>query len=106
MYISLGDEYGAFKMGEISDINYKKLIRTSDNLFRLETLQNANDKIINQLFKLDIFSQYHINDLIHSTTDGQKYETKISTMNSTYSPKYFGLKRVLYHTQWLLTISL
>lgn len=84
---------GLSKMGEISDINYKKLIRTSDNLFRLETLQNANDKIINQLFKLDIFSQYHINDLIHSTTDGQKYETKISTMNSTYSPKYFGLKK-------------
>src|SRR5699024_6142538 len=30
---------------------------------------------------------------IHSSSDGQKFETHINTMNSRHSPKYFGLKK-------------
>ncbi|MBZ9607974.1 transposase [Clostridium estertheticum] len=29
---------------------------------------------------------------MHSSSDGQKFETNINTINSRHSPKYFGLK--------------
>ena len=91
--ISWATNMGLTKMGEISDIGFNKLSSISESYFRLETLQNANNKIIEALSKLEIFCQYHINDVIHSSTDGQKLETKISTINSRHSPKYFGLKK-------------
>jgi TnpA family transposase len=31
--------------------------------------------------------------LVHSSSDGQKFETRIPTINARYSPKYFGLKK-------------
>src|SRR5699024_12314954 len=40
-----------------------------------------------------IFHHYDIDDTIHSSSDGQKFETQINTMNSRHSPKYFGLKK-------------
>jgi len=43
--------------------------------------------------KLPIFRYYNIDDTIHSSSDGQKFETQISTINARYSPKYFGLKK-------------
>jgi TnpA family transposase len=32
-------------------------------------------------------------DVIHSSSDGQKFETQIHTIRSRHSPKYFGLKK-------------
>jgi TnpA family transposase len=31
--------------------------------------------------------------LVHSSSDGQKFETRIPTLLARYSPKYFGLKK-------------
>ena len=31
--------------------------------------------------------------MLHSSSDGQKFETRINTINSRHSPKYFGLKK-------------
>ena len=31
--------------------------------------------------------------LLHSSSDGQKFETRLHTINARYSPKYFGLKK-------------
>lgn len=42
---------------------------------------------------MPIFRHYHINDIIHSSSDGQKFETQIHTLRSRHSPKYFGLKK-------------
>src|SRR5699024_11441673 len=79
--------------GEISDIRYPSLSATSDNFIRLETLKEANDRISNAITKLPIFNHYDIDDTIHSSSDGQKFETQINTMNSRHSTKYFGLKK-------------
>lgn len=91
--IAWGTNMGLGRMGEISDIRYPSLSATSDNFIRLETLKEANDRISNAVTELPIFHHYDIDDTIHSSSDGQKFETQINTMNSRHSPKYFGLKK-------------
>ena len=91
--IAWGTNTGLGRMGEISDIGYHPLKTTSDNFIRLETLCEANDSISNATAQLDIFRHYDIGDVLHSSSDGQKFETKIPTINARYSPKYFGLKK-------------
>ncbi len=54
----------------------------------------ANDYISNATAKLSIFPYYDVSEEgIHSSSDGQKYETRVETINSRYSPKYFGLDK-------------
>jgi TnpA family transposase len=84
---------GLSKMGEISDIGYHTLAAISDNFIRLETLQEANDCISNAIAGLAIFQYYNLGETIHSSSDGQKFETQRHTINARYSPKYFGLKK-------------
>ena len=31
--------------------------------------------------------------MLHSSSDGQRFETRTPTINARYSPKYFGLKK-------------
>jgi len=40
-----------------------------------------------------MFDQYDIGDLKHSSSDGQRIETQIHTINARHSSKYFGLKK-------------
>jgi TnpA family transposase len=91
--IAWGTNMGLGRMGEISDIDYSLLATTSDNFIRLETLREANDRISNAINKLSIFRHYDIGEALHSSSDGQKFETRINTINARYSPKYFGLKK-------------
>lgn len=91
--IAWGTNMGLGRMGEISDISYSTLTTTSDNFIRLETLKEANDRVSNAIAKLPIFRHYDIDEIIHSSSDGQKFETRIPTINSRHSSKYFGLKK-------------
>jgi TnpA family transposase len=84
---------GLGRMGEISDISFHTLVSASDNFIRPETLREANNRISNAIAKLSIFRHYDIGDAIHSSSDGQKFETSIHTLNARHSPKYFGLKK-------------
>ena len=84
---------GLSKMAEISDIEYHTLAAISDNVIRLETLQEANDYVSNAIAKLPIFQYYNLGDALHSSSDGQKFETQIPTINARHSSKYFGLKK-------------
>ena len=81
------------RMGQISDISYQLLTTTSENFIRLETLKDANDLISNAIYNLSIFHHYDIDNMLHSSSDGQKFEARINTINSRYSPKYFGLNK-------------
>jgi len=60
---------------------------------RLETLHAANDAICNAIAALPVFHQYDIQDEMHSSSDGQRIETQIHTINARHSTKYFGLKK-------------
>jgi len=88
-----GTNLGLGRMGEISDIGYQTLATTSDNFIRLETLKEANDRVSNRIAALPIFRYYTIGETVHSSSDGQKFETRLPTFNARHSPKYFGLKK-------------
>jgi TnpA family transposase len=91
--LAWGTNTGLSKMGEISDIGYPTLLATSENYIRLETLRAANDQVSNALAALPIFQYYDLDGSLHSSSDGQKFETRHSTINARHSPKYFGLKK-------------
>jgi TnpA family transposase len=91
--LAWGTNTGLSKMGEISDLNYPVLLAASENYIRLETLRSANDVVSNALAALPIFRHYDLDGHVHSSSDGQKFETRISTINARHSPKYFGLKK-------------
>src|SRR6266850_1945941 len=91
--IAWGTNLGLGRMGEVADIGYQALSTTSENFIRLETLKAANDRVSNAIAELPIFGHYDIGDALHSSSDGQKFETRIHTINARHSPKYFGLKK-------------
>src|SRR5271169_2689188 len=53
----------------------------------------SNDIVSNAITRLPIFRHYDIGGALHSTSDGQKFETAVRTFNARHSPKYFGLKK-------------
>jgi len=91
--VAWGTNLGLGRMGELSNISYYTLASTSDNFLRLETLKAANDCISDATAALLIFRHYDLGGTVHSSSDGQKFETRIDTVNARYSPKYFGLKK-------------
>ncbi len=91
--LAWGTNTGLGRMGQISDIGYNILASTSDNFIRLETLGAANDLITNAIAEMPIFRKYDIGGVVHSSSDGQKFETGLPTINARHSPKYFGLKK-------------
>jgi TnpA family transposase len=91
--LAWGTNTGLSKMGEISDISYPTLLATSETYIRLETLHAANDQVSNALAALPLFRHYDLDGRLYSSSDGQKFETRISTINARHSPKYFGLKK-------------
>ena len=88
-----GTNTGLGKMSKISDQTSDTLQIASDNFIRPETLQEANRKIVEEIAKFDLFQHFNINEKVHSSSDGQKFETRFQTINARYSPKYFGLKK-------------
>jgi len=84
---------GIGRMGNISDIRFNTLSNISDNYLRLETLHAANDVLSDATAALPIFQLYDIENTVHSSSDGQKFETRIHTINARHSSKYFGLSK-------------
>jgi len=91
--IGWGTNMGLGRMGEISDIGFDTLMRTSESFLRLETLQAANAWVSNAIAGVPIFRQYDLGGAMHSSSDGQKFETALPTFHARHSPKYFGLKK-------------
>jgi len=91
--IAWGTNTGIGKMSKISDQTADVLQTVSDNFIRPETLREANRKIVDEIAKFELFQQFNINEKVHSSSDGQKFETRFQTINARYSPKYFGLKK-------------
>ena len=91
--IAYGTNVGLGKMGAISDLSYQTLYAAANHFLRPETVHEANDRVSNAIAKLPIFRHYDIDEMIHSSSDGQKFETQIHTIQSRHSPKYFGLKK-------------
>ena len=91
--LAWGTNMGIARMGQRSDIGYHALVSASDNFLRPETLREANDRVSNAIAQLPIFRHYDIGDTVHSSSDGQKFETGVRTFTARHSPKYWGLKK-------------
>jgi len=91
--LAWGTNMGLGRMAQISDIGYQALTATSNNFIRPESLQKANASVANAIAQLPIFQQYNLGGVIHSSSDGQKFETLLHTINARYSPKYFGVMK-------------
>jgi TnpA family transposase len=91
--LAWGTNMGLGRMGTISDVVYATLTDASDNFIRLETLHAANDAVSNATAGLPIFRHYDIGETVHSSSDGQKFETRLHTINARHSSRYFGLKK-------------
>jgi TnpA family transposase len=91
--VAMGTNMGLGKMAEVSGLSHSSMMTTARNYLRLETLHAANDDITNAIAKEPVFHLYNIQDVIHSSSDGQRMETQIDTINARYSPKYFGLQK-------------
>jgi TnpA family transposase len=80
-------------MAEVSGLSCASLQTTARNFLRAETLHAGNDATANATAALPIFNAYDIDGKTHSSSDGQRIETQIPTINARYSRKYFGLKK-------------
>jgi TnpA family transposase len=89
----MGTNMGLWKMAEVSGLGYSALVTTARNFLRAETLHTGNDQIANATAALSMFDQYDIGDLKHSSSDGQRIETQIHTINARHGSKYFRLKK-------------
>lgn len=91
--VGMGTNMGLGKMAEVSGLSFAQLLTTGRNYLRQETLHAANDAISNATASLPAFHLYDIRDEVHSSSDGQRVETQINTINARHSPKYFGLQK-------------
>ena len=91
--VAMGTNMGLQKMAEVSGLSHAELQTTARNYLRKETLHLVNDTICNAISELPVFQEYDIGDQRHSSSDGQRIETQIPTVNARYSSKYFGLKK-------------
>jgi hypothetical protein len=91
--VAMGTNMGLQKMAEVAGLSHAALRTTARNYLRTETLHPASDAICNATAALSVFQEYDIDDQRHSSSDGQRIETQIPTINARYSSKYFGLKK-------------
>ncbi len=84
---------GLGRMADICNLSYQDLSTTAGNYIRLETLKEANNRLANATARLPIFRYFDIDEAVHSSSDGQKFETAIPTINARHSSKYFGLNK-------------
>lgn len=94
--IADGLGFGMYQMSQTCDINIHTLLLYEKNFLRVETLNRANNLVVNKIAKLDIYKEWQLlSDKLLGGVDGQKYESKFHTIESRHSPKYFGLKKGL-----------
>ena len=77
--VAWGTNMGTARMGQISDIGSHTLASMSDNFLRPQTLREANDLVSNATAQLPIFRHYDIGEVLHSSSDGQKFESEWET---------------------------
>lgn len=80
--IAMCTNMGLRKMAEISGPGYASLASCARNYLRVETVHSANDAISNATAELPAFHLFNIGDQIHSSSDGQRFETQFDTFQA------------------------
>tara|TARA_R110002072_G_scaffold238329_1_gene395669 strand:- start:153 stop:3215 length:3063 start_codon:yes stop_codon:yes gene_type:complete len=90
--IGKGCNLGLNRIANISvGISEDILNNTVTWFFDPKNIQAASDKIVSYIDKLSLANAYrHDTQLMHTSSDGQKYYVAVDSLNSAYSFKYFG----------------
>lgn len=93
--IGLGCNIGTRKMAQISPmLKENELEHTVNWYFSLENIISANDCITKSIDQMNLLNIYRrLQDKLHTSSDGQKFETTKPSLNANYSFKYFGKKQ-------------
>ncbi len=90
--VGYGCDIGEQKIAQISkQINENELESTINWFFTVPHLHAANDRILSVLDQLEAPNLYRRHsDQLHTSSDGQKFEIAVESLNANYSFKYFG----------------
>jgi len=90
--IGYGCNIGDNKIAEISrDINKNELYNAINWYFSIDNLELANNKIIEFVDHLNLINLFkNPGGPIHTSSDGQKFNIAVESLNASYSYKYFG----------------
>jgi TnpA family transposase len=90
--IGYGCDIGLAKIAQISkQISESELENTINWYFSLPNIDAANDRILTVLDRLELPNLYcREPDKLHTSSDGQKFEMAVESLNANYSFKYFG----------------
>jgi len=90
--MGLGCSIGTRKMARISPTIKENALQHAVNwYFSLENAQAANSAIVKFMDQMDLPNIYRKSqDVLHTASDGQKFEVRSESLNANYSFKYFG----------------
>ena len=90
--VALGCELGVPQITHTSkELGETELENTVNWYFTLDNLRNANKQIVDFLASFELPNLYLRNqNQLHTSSDGQKYEVSVPSLNANYSYKYFG----------------
>lgn len=90
--IGYGCDIGHRKLAQISkQINENELETTVNWYFSLANVQGANDRILQLMDRMSLPNIYRQqSDVLHTSSDGQKFEVSVDSLNANYSFKYLG----------------
>ncbi len=93
--IGFGCHIGQRKIARISKlINESELNNTVNWYFSLGNVHAANERILRFMDQLPLPNLYRTNaGRLHTSSDGQKYEVSVDSLNANHSFKYFGQGR-------------
>ena len=90
--IGIGCTIGLRRMMRISrGVTEAELEHTVNWHFSLDGLQAANDRVLRLIGRLELPNlARRLPDQLHTSSDGQKFEVRVDSLNANYSFKYFG----------------
>ncbi|MBU2838311.1 transposase [Acidithiobacillus thiooxidans] len=90
--IALGCDIGHHKLAQISQhIDETALDNVVNWYFSRQNVQDANDRILRLMDKMNLPNIYRQDsDVLHTSSDGQKFEVAVDSLNANYSFKYLG----------------
>ena len=90
--IGLGCGIGTRKIARISrQISEPELENTVNWYFSPDATQAANDKVLNLMDRMELPNRYRRSqEVLHTSSDGQKFEVKVESLNANHPFKYFG----------------
>ena len=93
--IGYGCQIGTNKIAKISkEINEHELENTINWYFSEDNISSANDEILRVMDALDLPNIYRKNkDSLHTSSDGQKIDIAVDSLNAGYSFNYHGMNK-------------